>query len=497
MKPNTPIQELAHWRRVAEREPESVPAQLALAASLCRLGAREHALGHADRARALAPRDPATGLTRALVLIELLRLDEAVDMLREVLDQTPRHAQALSTLLYLLNLLPDAVPLAVAAEHRQRAQRCYPGLPARPPAAPRSAGRAARIGFLSADLRVHPVGRFVQPLFDHLDPARHAIHVYSTAPSPSDSLSEQLRQRAASWLDASQHSDAALAAHIGNDALDALVDLTGHTLGQRLGVLALRPAPLQIGWLGYPNTTGLDALDWRLLDPLLAAPGVCSDGPERIACLNGPFACFRPPEDAPTPAARHSGAVVYGALHRLEKLNQAVIRTWSALLRGDPAARLLIARDQLDGPRQIWLQQAFAAHGIGAERLELQPLRDADHWPIYQQIDILLDCFPWSGHTLACEALWMGVPVVTLAGQSVAGRLTASALHAAGRPEWIAGDLAEYDRIARRLGSDVQALRAGREALRECTTRSALCDEKAFARAFGDCIDELLAQARG
>jgi protein O-GlcNAc transferase len=489
-----PLQELAHWRRVARLEPESVPAQLALAALLCRLGAREHALGHARSARSLAPNDPTTGYTEALVLIELLRLDQAVDVLREVLDQAPQHRQALSTLLYLLNLLPDLDPVAVAAEHRQRARRCYPeAIPVPRRAAPRrSPGQPIRIGFLSADLRAHPVGRFVQPLFDHLNPERYAIHVYST--SAPDSFSQQLQTRAASWFDADDASDTTLAERIRGDGLDLLVDLSGHTLGQRLGMLALRPAPLQVSWLGYPNTSGLDALDCRLLDSWLAAPGVCVDGPERIVCLDGPFACFRPPPNPPAPVARCSGAVVYGALHRLEKLNERVIHAWSEVLLRTPGARLLIARDQLDGPRQVWLRQRFATHGIDAERLELRALHDADHWPIYQEIDILLDCFPWSGHTLACEALWMGVPVVTLAGASVAGRLTASALQSAGRSEWIAEDLAQYVGIAHHLALQSASLRNERAQLRERTAHSLLCDERRFARVFGEVVDALVAQ---
>jgi predicted O-linked N-acetylglucosamine transferase (SPINDLY family) len=171
-----------------------------------------------------------------------------------------------------------------------------------------------------------------------------------------------------------------------------------------------------------------------------------------------------------------------------------VIRTWAGVLQGNPDARLLIARDQLDGPRQIWLRQRFAAHGIDAERIELRQVHDADHWPIYQEIDILLDCFPWSGHTLACEALWMGVPVVTLAGASVAGRLTASALHAVGAAEWIAKNLDEYVGIAHRLALQSTNLRNERADLRERTAQSLLCDERRFARVFGESVDALLAQ---
>ncbi len=487
---------LSRLRRAAQMDPNAVAAQTALAICLYELGALEQALHCAQRAIELDAQAPLARYTEALVLIEQLRLSEAIASLRHLLQHTPAHRQALSTLLYLLNLAPDLDPAAVAAEHCSRAGRCYPTEP-RPQAPPVPGGRLLRIGFLSADLRDHPVGKFLEPLLDRLDRRRFISHAYSTGGS-DDVVGKRLRQSAQHWFDCQHCSDEALEARLRSDQLDLLIDLSGHTQGQRLAVMARRPAPRQACWLGYPNTSGIDGIDFRVVDDVLVPPESTLASSEQLIRLKGPFACFRPESTAPLPDRRPDSPMVFGSLHRLEKINDYVIGLWAELLRGLPGARLLLARDQLDPRRQRWLAQKFTAAGVHASRLDMRRL-DADvdsHLGLFNEIDVMLDVFPWSGHTLACEALWMGVPVVTLRGNSIAGRLSCSALHAAGCADWIATGATDYLRIARSLAAQVDALRTQREDLRRQVANSLLTDEHAFARAFGEAIEHMIGAVR-
>lgn len=479
---------LALFRHALRLEPMSPPVHLSLATSLCELGARDEAIKHVRKAIELDPGNAHAHYVEALVRIENLELQSAIDSLRRLLDLAPDHRPGLSTLLYLLNLIPDLNPATVAEEHCARVERCYPS--AAPPDQCKARGaERLRIGFLSADLRDHPVGRFVAPLFEHLDRRQFDVHAYSTGAS-DDAVAQHLRLSVDHWFDAREWSDQELEARLRMDRLDLLVEMSGHTLGQRLAVLARRPVPCQVSWLGYPNTTGLRAIDYRLVDNVLIPAIESFPGSETVVRLPGSFACFWPDANAPDAAHHPEGPIIYGSLHRLEKLSDKVVDLWAGLLHAQPEARLLIARDQLDARRQIQLRQRFASAGVAPARLDLRQLPpDAEsHMSLFNQIDVLLDVFPWSGHTLACESLWMGVPVVTLRGDSAAGRLTCSALAAAGCDEWIASDTREYDLLAQRLASDVEGIRHRRVSLRSRVKQSRLTDAPAFARAFGDAL---------
>lgn len=483
---------LGRFRRAVELDPTSSSAHVLLATNLCELGALDPALECTRKAIALNPDAPRAHYTEALVLIEALRLSEAAESLRRLLDLAPGHQQGLSTLLYLLNLIPGLDPRDVAEEHCTRAERCYPAAP-RSGRAPVHGNAQLRIGFLSADLRDHPVGRFVAPLFDHLDRDRFSIHAYSTAES-DDIQGEQLQRSVSHWFDARNCSDLELEARLRGDRLDVLIDLSGHTHGQRLAVLARRPAARQATWLGYANTTGMSAIDFRIVDEVLMPSGQAPTPGETLIRMAGTFACFRPEVTAPSPVMHPTGPVVFGSFHRLEKLNAKVVELWAELLRSLPEARLVLARDQLDPRRQRQLQQQFAAAGVDPARLDMRRLAPdaASHLHLFNEIDVLLDVFPWSGHTLACESLWMGVPVITLRGESMAGRLTSSALQAGGCGEWIAACPRDYRALAESLSMDLGSMRRGRADLRARIARSRLTDEVAFATAFGSAIEAIM-----
>ncbi len=265
------------------------------------------------------------------------------------------------------------------------------------------------------------------------------------------------------------------------------MDLAGHTNNNRLAVFAHKPAPVQVSYLGYPNTTGLAAMDYRLTDAVADPPGEPSYYTEELVRLTGCFCCFQAAEYAPavgpSPAARN-GHMTFGSVHNLVKLNAGVLDLWAEVLRAVPTARLLVYRNTLAGSARDRLRQEFTARGIAEDRVELRhgasPGRG--YLDFYADIDVLLDTLPWSAHTTACEALWQGVPVLTLRGTRHAGRMAASILTDAGLPGWIAETPAQYVGLAREQAANAEKLAALRATLRDQVARSPLCDGLAFTR---------------
>jgi len=344
-----------------------------------------------------------------------------------------------------------------------------------------------RIGYVSRDFRAHAVNYFFEPVLAHHDRRRFHICCYSDVESP-DTVTVRLKGLADQWRDTVGWSDHRLDQQVRADRVDILVDLGGHTEKNRLMLFARKPAPLQISWLGYPNTTGLAAMDHRIVDGFTAPEGEAFPGREVPLRLPRLFACFRPPGHAPSvspaPAAK-TGQITFGALHKLEKINPAVIRLWSRLLQALPDARLLIARDQIDAWQRQRLEGAFTALGIDPGRLLLRSLNGPTRSFLEQfaDIDIFLDVLPGSGHTLACCALWQGAPIITLEGSNHAGRMVSSLLHAVGLEPLIARDEAHYLRVAADLAADIPALAALRANLRHRVAASPLRDEPGFTRA--------------
>ena len=266
-----------------------------------------------------------------------------------------------------------------------------------------------------------------------------------------------------------------------------MVDLAGHTKHNRLGVFASRAAPHQVTWLGFPNTTGLESMDYRIVDYYTAPGNETLGGTETPLRLPNGFACFRPSGDMPSVQSapvEKNGFVTLGCLHKLEKLNTAVIASWAQILLGSPHTRLLLARDQLDEWQQQRLRSLFLQHGITPDRLEMRQLQNPEHefFDQFADIDILLDTFPWSGHTLACCALWMGVPVVTLKGNSHAGRMVAGVLDLMGLEELVAQDTQAYSGMVNQLCNDQQRIVNYRRELRGRFEKSPLRDEAGFTR---------------
>jgi predicted O-linked N-acetylglucosamine transferase (SPINDLY family) len=315
-------------------------------------------------------------------------------------------------------------------------------------------------------------------------------YCYAEVAAP-DERTAQLRGLARGWRDTCGWSDAELAAQVRQDGIDILVDLAGHLAGGRLRAFALRPAPVQVSYLGYPGTTGLPGVGYRLTDAAADPPGAEAGYSEELVRLPGCFCCYDPPPPLPVepePPSRHNGFVTFGSLHKLEKLNGPVLDLWCAVLRDVPGSRLLLARNHLRGATADHWREQFARRGVGPDRLRVEAPESLamGHLRAYGRIDVALDPSPWGGHTTALEALWMGVPTVTLRGARYAGRMVASVLHHAGLGDWIAETTDDYRRLVAALAAD-EAGRAGlRAGLRGRLLASPVCDGAAFTRGLED-----------
>lgn len=493
-KTGTLVAAAGQLQKALELREDYAGAHMNLGAVYSDLGDREGALEHGLKAVELEPERAEAWFNLGLFLLDRVELAQAIEAFRRALAINPRYPAAATSLLYTLHLAPGFDPDTVAAEHRRLAAAVYGAPPERPA---RRAGDRIRIGYVSADFRRHAVNHFFEPLLEAQDRERFHVTCYSDT-RETDAVTDRLMGRADTWVDSRGLDDEALEARIRADGIDVLVDLAGHTKGNRLGVFARRPAPLQLGWLGYPGHPGLEALDAQLVDPYTVAAVADTPAAKGMVALEGVFACFRPAEHAPEPVpppVLERGFVTLGSLHKLEKINEEVVACWARALHALPEARLLLVRDHLDAWQRRRILGLFNAQGIGAERLELMPGKPegGSFQEFWADIDLFLDTFPWSGHTMACHALWCGVPVVTLAGEAHAARMVGSVLTAMDLEGWVAEDADGYVARVVELASDPDALARHRADLRARMAGSCVTDGEAFARAFQSVLEAQLA----
>jgi len=440
----------------------------------------------------LRPEYPEARVELANLLMSLERREEAIEHLRYTVETSPESVVAMSGLLMALNYDPDLTPDAIAREHRELGAALEAKLHAplsRPPAAEIDAGRRLRIGYLSGDFRAHSCAFFIEPLFAARDRSAWELYAYSTTPG-EDAVTQRLRGLADHWRTVRYLDDPALARLIADDRIDILVDLAGHTAGGRPGALAMRPATLSATWLGYPNTTGLSAVDYRVTDAVADPPGA-SDAryTEKLLRLPGGFLCYAPPPDAPEPSWRTSeDGPVFGCFNTALKINRTVAQVWTRILERLPGSILRLRALQFRHAAAIDAVRAmFAAAGLDPARIQFSSWRSsiAEGLADYANIDVALDPFPYNGTTTSCEALWMGVPVVTLTGEGHAGRVGASLLSAVGLDgELAASSPDDYVAKAAALGQDRDRLLRFRTALRPRLAVSRLTDRTRFAREF-------------
>ncbi|MCC6675711.1 MAG: tetratricopeptide repeat protein [Phycisphaerales bacterium] len=426
------------------------------------------------------------------LLLRLCRHEEAIAVLRRGISINPARPEIDDQLCHTLNYAPGEGAAEIAAAHRRFGEVVAAHIRESPTAwpDPGGPGRPLRIGYLSPDFRSHSCAHFIEPILRHHDRSRVEPVCYFTG-DKTDEVTARLKPLA-EWRDVSAVPVRALAETIRRDRIDILFELSGHTAGHSLLGLARRAAPIQATYLGYPNTTGLATIDLRFVDALTdPAPEADALATETLTRLPGCFLCYQPPyplqgETLPEPARpRTPGApITFGSFNMVQKLNGPLIDLWSGALDAVPGSRLLLKCDtRLKAVRERVLGW-FAARKIEPARIELAPMTKgfADHLALYHDVDVALDTFPYNGTTTTCEALWMGVPVVSLAGNVHASRVGLSLLTAAGLPELSARSPQEFIRTAADLARSTARLDELRTGLRARLLASPLCDGPGFVR---------------
>lgn len=413
----------------------------------------------------------------------------------------PENKTAHSNLLFCLNYLDNITPEDVYQEHLLWARSFAPTTPDDCASTPSIAGSKIRIGYVSPNFNKHSVAYFIEPLLQYHDKSKFEIICYDDKDSP-DEITNRLISWSDKWRVIATLSDDVVAATIQRDNLDIIVDLAGHTSTNRLSLFARRLAPIQISYLGYPNTTGLQAMDFRLTDNVADPPGLTeryySETLKRVPCAW----CYRPPDDVPSvgnPRSNHGAPITFGSFNKLAKISSSVLTAWVRLLHNVPNSNLFLkssALQDLSVARKI--TELFAGRGIEPSRLRLEGFTDStyDHLAAYSEVDIALDTFPYCGTTTTCEALYMGTPVLTLTGRTHVSRVGTSILSCVGLADLIATSENDYVGRATALASDREKLNNFRKNLRYRLQHSRLMDGADFSRQIENAYIELVASTQ-
>lgn len=418
------------------------------------------------------------------------RIEEALTHFHRAIELAPEDDSYHSNRLLCLHYRPGITAAELAVAHAAWQERH---------AAPRRVHwpkhdnsrdpeRALRLGFVSGDFWEHTVGFLVAPLLENLDRREFTVICYYDN-ARNDKNTARLRSAAGLWRNVCGMSEELLTAQIRSDAVDVLFDLSGHTALNRLRVFARKPAPIQITWAGYVGTTGLEAMDYVLADRYEVPEGEETHYRESILRMPDGYICYGPPPAAPPVGplpALSRGQVTFGSFNNPAKLNPQVVALWARVLQRVPGSRLLLKYRGFDNPPvQVRFRELFAQCGIGPERLELvAPSLHLGLLEAYNQVDVGLDPFPYSGGITTCEALWMGVPVITCPGATFASRHSQTHLSNAGQAQFVARDFDHYVELAVEWAQDLPRLAAVRAGLRAQLAASPLCDAPRYAQNF-------------
>ncbi len=487
----------AFLRDAIQADPRCAPACVNLGNLLMNAGRPSEARACYERALEIDPDQPEALHNLPNALVELDERERAVRHLRALLARQP-DAHTHSNLIFHLDLDPLATPQSQLRE-RLTWDRLYGGAGVERPAL-RSSGAPLRVGYVSADFRRHSAAAVFTPVILHHDPRKVRTFCYSDVVREDD-LTRRLRGHVgeANWRRTAGLSDAQVAAMVRRDGIDLLVDLSGHSAGNRLTLLAQRPAPVQATGWGHAVGTGLSAIDYLLTDRVLAPPSEQRFCVERFVYLPNAL-CFAVPlgvAEVGQAPVHTNGFVTFGCFNRLAKVTTPVLQTWATLLHEVPRSRLLIKAVSLNDPHnRLRIQEFFADRGVDAGRILLEGGgAHAEHLRAHLRVDIALDPFPQNGGVSSLEAMWMGLPVVTLRGRSIPGRIGASLLTALKLEELIAADEAAYVGIAAALARDTERLSGLRGVLRGALLASPLCDHARYTAAVEEAYLQMIRQS--
>lgn len=482
---------LAVLQKALDLRPDHIPSRLALAKIQSEVYALSDCRASLQQIKARDPGNPELSLLEAGLQG---RIGDARGHLATLLTIYENGGDPLSRLassVAMTALYHDRMtPAEVADLHRRLCAPIEAAL--KPNALPKtfftpvySSHRRLRIAYVTGDLhRQHPVNLFMLPILLRHDHSRFEIYVYHTG-TMHDDYTRQAKHCADHWLEAANLDETALRQAIINDGVDVLIDLAGHTAGHRLGVFALRAAPVQVTFLGYPHSTGLSAIDWLVGDAIVTPAEHAHLYSEGLAQLPGSVFCWASMEDYPLPPPRPDDLpVVFGSFNNAMKLSPKTIKLWARVLQAVPAAQLLLKAPSLkDDSVRKRFSALFTEHGINPERLLFRgPSGLADMMREYGDLDIALDPTPYNGGTTTLQALWMGVPVISLSGGNFVSRMGASFLHSLGHTDWLAVDEADYVAKAVRLAEHCAVWRKKRGDLRAQMAASPLCDIDSYVR---------------
>lgn len=476
----------AAYQRAIALAPNNAAAHNNLGNTLVKQGQLHAAMGAYQEARRCDPDLAEAAINLGWTYMEHGMIDQDIACLADYLKRHPEDYQAASGMLFSMNYDPSRSPAQLLSAAKAWGQRIPP-----PPCHPPSEHhQPLRIGFLSPDFREHPVGTFLLPLFEAIGHDRVSLRCYAEMAEPQrDAISDRLQGLADSWFSTMGLSASEAARVIRHDQLDILIDLAGHSAHNRLDIMAQQAAPKQASWLGYVGTTGLPVIDYRLTDSIADPPGAEANYSEALLRLPDAFFCYAPPAEAPEIGplpALSQGHITFGSLNTPAKLSAEVIALWASILLAVPDSQLILVGKPFADTfiRERYLN-LFAQHGVEAQRLmPITTLPLPDYLALYNRLDLALDPFPHNGHTISCHTLWMGVPLITLAGDRYASRMGASILSHLDLPELIAPSQEAYRTIAIQLASDLDHLAALRQGLRSRLRNSVLCDSHRFAKNF-------------
>ena len=478
------------YRKAVAAKPDFAQAHNSLGAVFLASKRLDEAVESFRKAISTRPDDVRALGNLGIVLKDCGLVEESVGAHRQALAANPAWHEARSSLLLTCHYLFENDVVSLLGEHRN-----WDSLHAGHLASiitlhanRRKIDRRLRIGLVSPDFKDHPVIRFLLPFLEHHDRNQIELFAYSHVAEP-DQWTERVRKKVDHWRSLVNVPDTAAAELIRGDEIDILVDLAGHTNGNRLMVFAHRPAPVQATYLGYPGTTGLSAMDFRITDALADPPGLTdAHHSEQLIRLQGCAWCYEPDIEAllGLDPATDRGHVTFGSFNNLAKINERMLRVWARIIEAVPGSRLLLksAGFLSMAARKRTREALISGTGISEERLDIRGPEDSHqaHLGLYREMDIALDTFPYHGTTTTCEALWMGVPVVSLAGQSHVSRVGVSLLSNVGLPELVAESEDEYVRIAVELAGNAERLLSYRATLRDRMRGSQLLDAHSFSR---------------
>lgn len=493
---------IACYRKAINLNPRLTSAYNNLGNSLAARGKLQEAAEIFYKALEMSPDSSLLLTNLGNVLKDLGKLSEAEDASRRAAEMKPDFYEAHSNYLFCLHYNDTHTAQAIFQEHARTGKRfdsLTPSLPEdyRNECSPR---RKLRIGYVSPDFREHSVACFIEPVIREHSPDHFEVICYSHS-FIQDHVTKRIKQSADQWRDITRASDEIAFKLIREDGIDILIDLAGHTGNNRLPLFARKPAPVQVSWIGYPATTGLRAMNYKIVDKYTDPPGTTERYyTERLLRLPDVFLCYLPDADSPAVGslpASSAGYITFGSFNNFPKISTIVFGMWQSILERVPTARLVIkAKSLSDAMVRKTVMSLFRDNGISDQRIELlswSPSR-REHLDLYNRIDIALDTFPYHGTTTTCEALYMGVPVITLSGNIHASRVGVSLLSNVGLPELIAYSQESYVEKAVTLANNVAYLQSLRMSLRDKMALSPLTDAKRFTANLEKCYRDIWMQ---